>query len=94
MVIMVNLPNYIPPTVPKQTQIIQFSLLSPGITEGRWMVRPESSSKHQTPKQRLAALNRKRALKKKEEERIRKGVLHPKTIERLKQVLLQLMNIV
>ena len=75
--------------MPKQTQIIQFSLLSPDIMEGEWMVRPESSSKHQTPKHRLAALNRKKTLKKKEEERLRKGVLLPKTIERLKQVLLE-----
>lgn len=71
-------------TVPKHVQLIQFSLLS--APEGEWMVRPESAMKHQTPKQNQEALKREKALKKKEQERLRRGILLPKTIERLKQV--------
>ena len=70
--------------VPKHVQLIQFSLLS--APEGEWMVRPESAMKHQTPKQKQEALRREKALKKKEQEHLRKGILLPKTIERLKQV--------
>ena len=70
--------------VPKHVQLIQFSLLS--APEGEWMVRPESAMKHQTPKQKQEALKRVKALKRKEQEHLRKGILMPKTIERLKQV--------
>ena len=66
-------------------QLIQFSLLS--APEGEWMVRPESAMKHQTPKQKQEVLKREKALKKKEQEHLRKGILLPKTIERLKQVI-------
>ena len=52
------------------------------------MVRPESSTKHQTPKQKQEALRQAKMIKRKKEESLRKGVLQPKTIERLKQVLL------
>ena len=72
----------------KHTQIIQFSLLSSGVGEEGWMVRPESSTKHQTPKQKQEALRQAKMIKRKKEESLRKGVLQPKTIERLKQVLL------
>ena len=51
------------------------------------MVRPESAMKHHTPKQKQEALMREKASKKKEKEYLRKGILLPKTIERLKQVL-------
>lgn len=50
------------------------------------MVRPESSTIYQTPKQKQENLKMERALKKREEDRLRRGVLQPKTIERLKQV--------
>ena len=50
------------------------------------MVRPESAMKYQTPKQKQAALRKEKALRKKEHEFLRKGVLLPKTIERLKLV--------
>lgn len=73
--------------VPKHVQLIQFSLLS--APEGEWMVRPESAMKHRTPKQKQEALRREKATKKKEQERLRKGILLPKTIERLKQVMVQ-----
>lgn len=52
------------------------------------MVRPESSTKHQTPKQKQEALRQAKMIKRKKEESLRKGVLQPKTIARLKQVLL------